>query len=152
MTWSIAISILGVFGTIIAPIIAIKYSHYRERKDYFDISLNRAKALTRTNWKGCFQLDEKEDVVFSFSYAKKKVKGEAHYTPSSGPTKIFIVGGFYTDSLLKLDYKNSEEYKLHFGTMILKLNSDGTKLDGGVIVHGRDPDKIYMGTVTLEAT
>ena len=66
--------------------------------------------------------------------------------------KIIFEGGFHSDKLLKLEYRNAESHKLHFGTIMLEMNGDGDILKGGLVVYGRDPDRIYFGEVLLKST
>lgn len=151
MDYQILIGLLGVAGTVSAPLIALKYS---ERRKYSAISKTRISHLAEHSWSGYFVLDnkKKQNAEFIFNVKGRSVQGSATYEPSSGKTKIVFEGGFQTDNILKLEYRNSHQHKLHFGTMILEINGDSNVLKGGLVVYGRDPDRVYFGRIVLEST
>lgn len=146
------------FATLLAPIGALTVKKIWDNKNISSISSARKKAISRT-WDGSFIHDPntKENkavpVQFSLSSQGKIVKGTARYNDSTlGETEVMLRGGFYSDSLLKLDFRNSHEHKLHFGVMILQLNANSDQLEGSLVSYGRDPDGIFTSQIDLRAT
>lgn len=92
------------------------------------------------------------DAIFNFRIKGRSVTGNATYQPSPGKTKITLEGGFQEGNILKLEYRNVQKHKLHFGTMLLEINGDGDTLKGGLVVYGRDPDRVYYGRVVIKST
>lgn len=149
--------VLGATGTLVAPIIAWHFANRSEQKQkrYTQISTDRTERLSNSNWKGQYHLvgEAPTEISVVFTVKKSIVTGKATYTHNSrGRTEIVLEGGFISDNLLKLDYRNMYSHKLHFGCMILEIDGDAHRLDGGLIAYGRDPDKVYNGEIILRVT
>jgi hypothetical protein len=58
-------------------------------------------------------------------------------------------GGLYSDSLLKLEYKNSTPGVLQFGTTVLRINARSTEMMGRFVGFGSYAEDIVHGTLKL---
>ena len=91
--------------------------------------------------------------------ASKEIKADAQVVgpmpgkPELGPDHIRIdwhlTGGFFHDSLLKLDYQHKNPAVVQLGTVILRLHSDGETMTGRVIGWGHITQTIVGAEVTL---
>ncbi len=154
MDSQIVIGLLGVAGTTIAPIIAWKLASHSENDKFNPISKARLELLEGKAWKGFLLLDgqDRNNVVVNFKVKNRALTGSATYEKIGSNTKIIFKGGFYSSSVIKLEYRNSEAHKFHFGTIILEMNGDADVLSGGLVAYGRSPDKIYYGQIQLKST
>lgn len=117
------------------------------------INSPRKKALDGS-WTGIHWYDnqrKKAKPIQFFLEAKDNiVSGHAIYHVSQGETKLLLKGGFCSDSIIKLDYKNSYEHKLHFGVFLLELNANSDSMSGAGIGYGRNPDEIFTSYIELQ--
>jgi len=144
---------LGATGTIVAPIIAWHLANRSEQKRYARTSTARTERLANSSRKGQYHLagETPTEICVVFTVKKRIVTGKATYIHDKrGKTEIVLEGGFISDNLLKLDYRNLHSHKLHFGCMILEMDGDAHRLEGGLIAYGRDPDKVYNGEIALK--
>jgi hypothetical protein len=60
-----------------------------------------------------------------------------------------LVGGFFHDRFLKLNYRNLNPANIQFGAIILELASDPKKMNGVYAGYGSISDGLVSGTVEL---
>lgn len=145
-------AILGAGGTILAPVIAWKLATWSEQKQYSQVSRARTRLLANSIWKGQYVLAGKDpnNISFTFSVRRKKIQGRGSYKHRDGqPTEVSVSGGFVSERLLRLDYRNVDDHKLNFGTVLLEMNANAREMSGGILAYGRDPDQVYNGTIQL---
>lgn len=146
--------VIPALATVFSPIITLIVKNIWDNKNVQSISSARKKAINRT-WYGLIQYyvnnrkTESVPIQIFLESKRKIVSGHALYDSSDGETKLLLRGGFKSDSLLKLDYRNLYEHKLHFGVFILELNANSDSMKGAIIGHGRDPDGIFTATLEL---
>lgn len=154
--------ISGIF-VIVAPILAYIFTkHYENKdKDFLTISQSRKIALDGS-WNGkVFQAEwlNGQPINYPFTItldvSKKEIKGTGivHFPMSKTEIHSFNIslkGGFLHDRFLKLDYKNTNQAAMQFGSLILNLSSDGKKLTGRFLGYGSKTEKLVFGELKLE--
>lgn len=150
-------TIAMALATILAPLVTLAVKRVWDNKNITSISSARKKAISRT-WNGFLWYDannKKSKPVPITLYLESKgkiVSGRACYDSSNGETELLLRGRFYSDSLLKLDFRNSYEHKLHFGVMILELNANSDRMEGANVAYGRSPDGIFTAVIKLKVS
>ena len=83
--------------------------------------------------------------------SKKRIKGEISYNdPITNKKNIFtITGGFHSENYLLLNYENSDESNVHFGSAILELSPNPNTLKGLFQGFGRESRSIVSGEILL---
>ena len=82
-----------------------------------------------------------------------RVKATLLATHRSGPRDVIITfdlsGGFQHSDLIKLEYRSADPGIVQFGSMMLELNPEGTRLDGRFVGYGSISESIISGIVAL---
>ena len=104
----------------------------------------------------------KTDIVMELDFKRDTIMGSArivtHFEPErhgrAGPVEIQLRlrGGFYTDRLLKLEYKDQTPAVLQFGTMVLELSPRADELEGELVGYGSLSKRVIHGMVKLVKT
>ncbi|SEH06301.1 Uncharacterised protein [Candidatus Venteria ishoeyi] len=87
--------------------------------------------------------------------SKKEVigTGEVDFPVSEVENHAFnisLTGGFLHERFLKLDYKNTNLAAVQFGSSLLTLSSDGTKLNGRFLGYGAKTERLVFGEIKLQ--
>jgi hypothetical protein len=64
--------------------------------------------------------------------------------------ELSIKGGFARESILRLDYANSDHSVMQFGTMYLRLDGTGRRLIGRLAGYGNLAEDVIHGDVSLD--
>lgn len=166
-------AIVGALCMLAVPFITWKLGAENQQKRFTTISASRLHHIRDSVWEGYHEWSRVEEphggpddpvepaprrreqvrMTVSFRVKGKLITGKGNYSHETvGKTEILLRGGFVSDDFLKLDYYNADTRRLHFGTMILKMDADCSTLKGGIMAYGRKPDRIYTGIVFLGAS
>ncbi len=138
-------------------LIAIK-SFKESGKFPTNAKFGRAKNLNGT-WTGIVQQTLNENVVWNFhTEIRLNSKGFDVFGTGSGHEvsqshlsfQLDFNGYFRNDRFLKLDYCNTENNTLHFGTFILELKGENNRLEGRFTGYGSTNEIFVWGAVNLE--
>lgn len=149
-----------LLATIIAPILGGYVKALWDNRKYKTLASTRKEAVSKV-WIGEHKyqtgvLEPRKEkpiqITLSLKNKGKRVTGTAHYQKNHTETKLFLSGGFFSDSLLRLKYTNSQKHQLHFGYFLLELNAEANKLEGAIIGYGRSPDRVFTATIELNST
>jgi hypothetical protein len=154
---AILIGVLGIIATLSSPLIAHYLFERSKSRDFVKIPLNRKNALEGL-WVG--SIDQKNG-FYKGSYPfkmnlkinKKKIIGilmiDAEVKGKIYKAEFQCVGGFQNDRFLKLDYKNEDLTKYHFGSIILEMTDTADQLIGAGVGYGPWSKKAVYGTYEL---
>jgi hypothetical protein len=104
----------------------IKYLQTRDPADRISLELRR-----KSPWEPSYWLNP------------KLVTGAAQ----SGNGTFVLQGGFYQPDELMLDYRSDNPNDRHFGSIVLKLDTSGTRLEGYFVGHS---DGLFAAEMNLE--
>ncbi len=149
----IAAIIAGIIA-LISPIITLSVTRWLDHRDFKDPGSRRRTLVGK--WKGTFTqvLDSKlvtTPIEINLTAAKKIIEGEGEFkSPVTEELRKFkVIGGFLEMPFAKLEYSNSDDLSLQFGTIILMLSPDGRTLDGRFVGFGSTTKQIVVGEVTF---
>lgn len=160
MELSTIVGIIGVFATIFSPIVAILVASWLKNKDFKRINNNRKNTLEGT-WVGSGMqevgLDGEKNfpmkISGSFLVSRKEVVGNIEIIydidDKKVVTKMIFKGGFFYDRYLQFQYKNNNSDIIQFGSVLLELNSSGTRLDGRFLGYGAYTENLVYGQIQL---
>ncbi len=148
--------------TIFASIITLFVFQNRSRIFCKTIKGGRGKSVTERKWKGKIYPESELDAIydtelkFTYSNVRKFIRGklifQAKHKDEYYEVHLNLTGGFYTESLLKLDYKASNEARIQFGSIVLNLNANADEMTGRYIGYGGWSDDIAAGAVYVKKT
>jgi hypothetical protein len=69
---------------------------------------------------------------------------------SAGLLQGKIINVLYDGRVLKMDYLNKDSTVVHFGTLCLKLSSDGKRLEGEFLGYGLISEMMVSGTAHFD--
>lgn len=83
---------------------------------------------------------------------RKTIKGSAKVKsePNENSFALKLMGGFYSDSYLKLEYSNTDKNVIQYGVFFLKLSSNGKKLNGKFLGYGHTREEIIEGHLEFD--
>ena len=150
----------AIITAIIGPLLTYFIRDWHKNKPLKIIRAGRRKALNG-NWQGsAYQeigpdgnpLDAK--LHYTLTASRKIVRGSGIYSlklKDKDQSRNFTAsGGFLHDKFLKLDYKNTDDSAIQFGSAILELSADGKKLTGLYLGYGATSERLIHGTIELE--
>lgn len=155
----VAAIISGLFA-LVSSILTLTLKKYFDQRPINTIPAGRRQAITGT-WKGKIYQEKGpkgEPIEYpgelKLKAGRKIVSGEFNIesglTSKEDKISFNASGGFLYDNFLQLNYFSKDKSKIHFGTVILKLNADATKLDGKFCGYGRITEDIISGIVKTE--
>jgi len=97
-------------------------------------------------------LDVKRATIVGDLTVIARFEAHLHGRSEDVTIQLRVRGGFYTDSLVKLDYKNTTPGILQFGTMILQLDARSSHMDGRLVGYGSYAERVIHGVLSLEKT
>jgi hypothetical protein len=144
-----AASLTAILGYVLSP----------DRRQRAAIGSARRDTLEGT-WKGELHqavdidgVSETNAVEFNLRVRLRTVYGDGrlHYVVNQECRESFFAlrGGFMFDQFLKLDYSNKKGFVVQFGTIVLKLHSDGTRLEGKLVGYGSVTDRVIAADLEL---
>lgn len=161
MSWGdpVTAAYIGAVCTIVAPIIVL-FIDRRLSKSIVVVTGNgvRQNALVKHTWIGTYVNETGVDatnktpvnISFNFRVKRRRIEGEAEYVYKGLSTKIILEGGFASDQVLLLTYRNKQSEKIHVGTLVGHLNADLDELKGVLAGYGRSPDGIFTAGIELK--
>lgn len=135
-------------------------SDWSKRDDLDLLSNDRAKALQHA-WTGSFLQRRGPDseqplsgqIAINLKCSKRQIKGAATFSAVINNThiasQIHMLGGVRHERFLHFEYVNVDRSKVHFGTILLTLSSNGKAMEGQFLGFGVISEKWVEGTVTL---
>jgi hypothetical protein len=155
----ITVAAIGWAGAISGPIATFLLTQKAALKGLETNSKARQLALTG-KWKGIVHQEiginphpidyrltvklvakEKEITGMCTLYYVDAVRSEEHI--------LVIVGGFYNDRYLQLNYKSTDTQMIEFGAIILRLSDDASRLEGRFAGYGSVAQNFTSGTLVL---
>lgn len=155
---NLLLGILGIIGTVLAPIVTLFIKQYLDQRPLKNLSSQRRKSI-EGNWKGTVThknpmqgWPKSVPIELKFSVKRKKVIGAGSYHSfvDSKERKWKLEGGFRTDQYLLLNYQNSDLSVIHFGSIILRLSSNGKIMSGNLIGYGPENEAVISALIDLE--
>lgn len=154
MNTNLKAAIIGGICVILAPILTLLLNNSIENRKY-EVIGNRD---ILGKWSGIIiqELGNSEisfGVEFEFRNRGRKLYGtckvDAIDNPMDESHNLYIEGGLFENRFLKLEYKNTDENVIQFGTFLMELMPDGKKLIGRFTGYGHVSKKVVYGKITL---
>lgn len=152
------VALIGAIGTIASPILTIFVSDWVNTILYQRISGTIGKAI-QGKWHGTIhqfvndgetaQFDD-FPIEFTFKVNQKKVIGESDINYRGDNIELVAEGYFPAERYLLLTYRNKSDITMQFGSIVMKLDSEGNKLKGKYVGHGNINEKIIEGIISLQ--
>jgi hypothetical protein len=98
------------------------------------------------------RLQVKRGTIVGTIEARVEFDPEAHGISYKIALELKVRGGFYSDSLVKLDYRNTTPGVLQFGTLVMRVNARSSRMSGRLVGYGSYAEQVIYGTVDLEKT
>lgn len=143
------IAITGGIFTVIAPLLTLVITRYYDNKSY---SSSGGKRNLSGDWKGATTQSNGKSVIVTGSI-KSKIKtltGIATVTHGNSSISVKLKGFYLDETHIQLNYVSSNEMIKNFGSQILKINANCTKLTGLTVGFGNEAEEIISGVTILE--
>ena len=154
----VAAIVSGIFA-LANPILTLFLKQYFDNRLIQKNSTGRRQAITG-RWEGDIKQDKGPNgksliypAQLNLKAGKKSITGTLDINGEVENRKVkghfTVSGGFLYSDFLRLNYVSNDDSKIQFGSIILKLNSDGTELKGRFCGYGRLTQDIISGNVTF---
>ena len=146
-------AILGIIGTVSAPIITLHYKRHIDEKFIPSIRSERIRAVVG-DWRGTYSITDEDgtkkriELDARIWQERKKLVGIGTFI--DGEIKVDLEGWHLDDSFIKFDYRDKRLHVVRFGSTIVKLNANGDELNGYYLGYRPDEEKIVSGVVKLK--
>ena len=151
-------AIIAGVATIISAILTVVVKNYLDKKKESERYKNVGTAIQEAvsgKWKGDIKQTLNSNAIFvqvdsTFKVSENgMIKGEIILPYENRIVKLLFTGGFYSLRFIKLEYENSNKAILQFGSIVLKLSDDSTRLKGHFVGYGHISGDIIAGNINF---
>jgi hypothetical protein len=150
-------AVIAGIATILSAIITLFLTEYLgRRKERFIKVSDAIKRTVSGTWKGKYDQILREnpvtvDLIIELTVSTRgKITGTATVPYGEDTFVVNIRGGFYSIRFLKMEYENSNDAILQFGSFVFKLSDDAKEIEGHFVGYGHISKKIIGGPAILK--
>ena len=78
------------------------------------------------------------------------IKGKALISWEDEQITAKCIGGFLSESMVKLTYRSDDESLMNYGVALLNLNGAGNELEGNILGHGHLINSMFLGKANFK--
>ncbi|MDX1939016.1 MAG: hypothetical protein SFU99_00610 [Saprospiraceae bacterium] len=142
------VALIGAIAIIVAPIITLIIQEWIQNRKYPSVGNRRDISGI---WKGSTVQGNSRSVNISgiLKAKTKKISGDAVVEWENSSMKLKFKGHFLDENHIHINYESDDKTIKNFGSQILKISSNGSKLEGLTIGYGSEAESIISGTTIL---
>ena len=155
MDSTITATIIGIVGTIVAPIGTFLVKRWLDERPMRDISRNRLEGVAGT-WEGKFYRPSDDEngepslITFTANLGikRKRITGGCRYEGSD--TRLIVSGWPLDNSSMRIDYRDKNPQVIRHGCTIIKLGPRARTLEGHFVGYSPELGRVITGQVLLK--
>ncbi len=149
MNTAYVVAIIGGIATLVSPIATLLVKTYLDNKNY---STGGRKKKLSGQWRGVTTQSNGKvvNILVGLKSGTKILTGTAIVEFNNAKLNIRFKGYYLDENHIQINYFSLDSSIKNFGSQILRINANCTRLQGLTVGFGNEAEQIISGTTILE--